>query len=75
MLQKKKKINKLIKGEVEAKFLGKLSLAIGVYQKAPPIGGTFGKDLESLRISRDGRAHIWAPIGRKFNLVPNRPKM
>ena len=23
-------------------FLGKLNLEIGVYQKAPPIGGTFG---------------------------------
>ena len=38
-------------GEVHPNFLGKLDLEIGVYQKAPPIGGTFGEISESLRIS------------------------
>ena len=32
---------------VEPKFLGKLGLKIGVYQKAPPKGGTFGGVPES----------------------------
>ena len=35
---------------VQPKFLGKLVLEIGVYQKAPPIGGTFGEVSESLRL-------------------------
>ena len=36
-------------------FLGKHGLGIGVYQKAPPIGGTFGEALESLRLLRTAR--------------------
>ena len=35
--------------------LGKLGLEIGVYQKAPPIGGTFGEVSESLCLSRAAR--------------------
>ena len=32
-------------GGVQPKFLGKLGLELGVFQKAPPIGRSFGKVL------------------------------
>ena len=38
-----------------SKFLGKLSLGIGVYQKAPPVGGSFGEVSESLHLLRSAR--------------------
>ena len=38
------------------KFFGKVDLEIiGVYQKAPPIGGTFGEVSESPRLSGSAR--------------------
>ena len=39
-------------GGVQPKFLGKLGLEIGVYQKAPPIGGSFGEISQSLHLLR-----------------------
>ena len=38
-------------GGSQAKFVGKIDLEIGVYQKTPPIGGTFGRVSESPRPS------------------------
>ena len=40
-----------LRGGVHPKFLGILDFEIGVYQKAPPIGGTFGEVSESPRLS------------------------
>ena len=45
----------LFLGRVHPKFLGKLDFEIGVYQKAPPIGGTFGEVSESPRLSGSAR--------------------
>ena len=42
-------------GGVQPKFLGKLGLEIGVDQKAPPNGGSFGEVSESLHFLRSVR--------------------
>ena len=42
-------------GGGQPKFLGKLGLEIGVYQKAPPKGGSFGEVLESLHLLRSAQ--------------------
>ena len=39
----------------QPKFLGKLGLMIEVYQKNPPIGGSFGAVLDSLHLLRSAR--------------------
>ena len=39
-------------GGVQPKFFGKLGLEIGVFQKAPPIGGSFVEVSESLHLLR-----------------------
>ena len=63
-------------GGYQLKFLGKLNLKIGVYQKAPPIGGTFGEVLESLHLSRAARRPLpyMGIIRSELNLAPNPPK-
>ena len=40
---------------VQTKFLGKLGLEIGAYQKALPIGGSFGEISGSLHLLRSAR--------------------
>ena len=44
-----------LRGRVKPKFLGKLSLKIGVYVNAPPIGGYFDEVSESLHLLRSAR--------------------
>ena len=54
-ITKKPKTESSLRGGVHPKFLGKLDLEIGVYQKAPPIGGTLGEVSESPRLSGSAR--------------------
>ena len=44
-------------GGVQPRFLGKLGFEIGVYQKAPPIGGSFGEVSESLHLLHSAHSH------------------
>ena len=59
-------------GGGQPKFLGKLGLELGVFQKAAPIGGSFGEVSESLH---DSRARKWALPGAQFNYAPHLPKI
>ena len=42
-------------GGVQPEFLGKLGVDMGVYQKSPPIGVSFGEVSESLHLLRAAR--------------------